>query len=161
MIKQNNVIKEYENWINLLINLVNRSKAIEGKKDTHDDYASLIQQQVQRIIKVENENLELKLKLIDETRKTFDIEAKRSEILKMKKMIESDIIYLNENDNLDKRTKYNLLIDENKKLLKNIELITEELDNLYYNNKKYENSIFKEDDIVCKIYEYKQELKFL
>lgn len=175
MIKQKNIIKEYENWINLLINLINRSKAIEGKKDTHDDYASIIQNQIQRISKIENENLELKLRLIEEAKITKDLENKKKEIDKKKTLIYSDLDFINSNDDAKSNKLYNnnsfsyysnvikCLKDDNIKLNKNIELILEELNKVDFINKKYETKDYSDNSIdnqILKAISLNKEIKY-
>jgi hypothetical protein len=131
MIQQNNVIKEYENWINLLLTLVNRTKTSDGnKRDIHNDYASQIQSYLQKLTKVEQENLMLKIKLIDINRQNKLLTKKKIDIQKKKSLVEIDV---------SKNTDSELII-ENGKLVENLQSISEELDYLCCSNKHYKQA---------------------
>jgi hypothetical protein len=122
LISQANSIKEYENWINILLNMVN----LKDDNDNHYDIATPIQkvkiyiyifQGLEKIQHLESDNFELKKKLIREIKKNKEKISFHEDLKSEYEMIESES---NENDK-------EKLKREHERLLETVHSITEEV----------------------------------
>ena len=138
LIYQNNIIKDYENWTHLLINIINHTKSSE-KELVHVDYATSIQKYLEKLTKLEIESFDLQKKFIQQSDKLKDKQKEINSISTRLEIIKSDINLSYQN--ISEKERQTLLNNETIQLIDNIELMTEELDNLYYykNKQKVDN----------------------
>lgn len=149
LIYQNNIVKEYENWTHLLLNIINLTKSNSTDKLTHVDYATPIQKYLEKLSKIENENFDFQRRFV-----------KQSETIKEKQQqlsqLNAKVIILNQ-DLLDfKKEKLN---EEVKQLVGNIENITEELDHLTLVNKKYQGNLDNDSKTILSLIQTVRELE--
>ena len=122
LISQNNLLKEYENWINILLSIVGDNPTFED--DIHYDLGTPIQKGLEKIEKLQEENIKIKEKIIDETKKNENY----IEIIEQKKKNNEFLIKCNnENENNIKR--------DNNILKNNIQILANEIDELIESNK--------------------------
>ena len=122
LISQNNLLKEYENWINILLSIVGDNPTFED--DIHYDLGTPIQKGLEKIEKLQEENMKIKEKLIDETKKNENY----IEIIEQKKKNNEFLNkFNNENENIIKR--------DNNILKNNIQIFANEIDELIESNK--------------------------
>jgi hypothetical protein len=122
LISQNNLLKEYENWINILLSIVGDNPTFED--DIHYDLGTPIQKGLEKIEKLQEENIKIKEKLIDETKKNENY----IEIIEQKKKNNEFLNnFNNENENIIKR--------DNNILKNNIQILANEIDELIESNK--------------------------
>jgi len=122
LISQNNLLKEYENWINILLSIVGDNPTFDD--DIHYDLGTPIQKGLEKIEKLQEENIKIKEKLIDETKKNENY----IEIIEQKKKNNEFLNNCNnENENNIKR--------DNNILKNNIQIFANEIDELIESNK--------------------------
>lgn len=132
IICNNGVIKDLESWTNLMLNLINQSRLITSQSgEMHQDSATPINVMLDKISKLETENLNLQLKLIAQSRKSKLSEKQVEEVKTKYSIVESDLIQSN--------TK--VLEAEKSALLESVISITEELDVLTSSNMKYKSEL--------------------
>ena len=134
----NNIIKEYENWTYLLLNIINKVKPQEvshlpskmDNNEVHNDYATSIQNELEKIIKVERENFDLKKELICQSKLNKQLSNRLNQSISEQTII-----------NEDQSKKITDVEKDNAILLQNINLISEELDYLCNSNQIYESKV--------------------
>lgn len=143
------MIKELESWTNLLLNLINQSRLINSQSgETHYDSATPINAMLDKISKIEVENLNLQLKLIAQSRKTKLSEKQVQEVKSKLVLMESDLAESNER----------LIKTEMKALLESVVSITEELDIVSASNMNFKLIIENEgNQIISLIRELEEE----
>jgi hypothetical protein len=128
LMSQTNLMKEYENWINILLSIVGDNPTFDD--DVHYDMGTPIQKGLEKIEKLQEENLKIKEKLINESKKNENyiniIEEKKKDIQFLNN-------YKNEIENNIKR--------DNKILKNNIQIFANEIDDLIESNKQFQNII--------------------
>lgn len=133
LIFQNNIIKEYESWTHLLLNIINHTKSNE-KNPNHVDYATPIQKHLEKLSKIEMESFDLQKKFI---RINTQIEDNQKELEKSKtkkEILSQDL----------KKADETLILEENDQLIESIDMMTEELDQLSLHNKNLTNYMDKD-----------------
>jgi hypothetical protein len=113
------------------------------------DYATPIQKHLEKLNKIETETFDLQFKII----KQYD--KKEEKVIEMDK-INSKVDIINQDLQAENKSD---LIDQIKQLLENIEIITEELDHLCLCNKKYQETITSDDNIILVLMEEVKELE--
>ena len=151
MIAQINILKEYENIINILIHLIEDKDSKD--KDTHYDIQTPVQRVnyiffkeiLDKIDRIENENFELKKRLVNESLENKKNNLVLNQLLEDEKLIDTEIT---ENDS-------NKLRFECKQIILNINSITDELDSSSHRK----NILERENQ--CAIIELQKELNCL
>lgn len=139
LIYQNNIIKDYENWTHLLINIINHTKS-NSKDQVHVDYATPIQKHLEKLNRLEMDSLEMQKKFIRQNEKIIEKQKELNKLSSKLEIIRSDTFNNNENKgNMEKKKeeKRESLIQETEQLVDNIDLMSEELDHLYLCLKKH------------------------
>ena len=127
---QNNLIEEYQKWINILLNAINNKKV----DSTYNDIATPIQEGLEDIEKLKVKNLEIKSLII---KKKLNNEILEKQLEKNKKMQNMLIKEFNEKD---KSNGLNLK-KEKEQLDLNVQMLANELDDLNENNKQIDDKI--------------------
>ena len=113
------------------------------------DYATPIQKHLEKLNKIETETFDLQFKII----KQYD--KKEEKAMEMDK-INSKVDIINQDLQAENKME---IIEQTKQLLENIEIITEELDHLCLCNKKYQETITSDDNIILALMEEVKELE--
>ena len=151
---QNNLIEEYQKWINILLNAINNKKV----DSTYNDIATPIQEGLEDIEKLKVKNLEIKSLII---KKKLNNEILEKQLEKNKKMQNMLIKEFNEKD---KSNGLNLK-KEKEQLDLNVQMLANELDDLNENNKHIDdkiqniNNLQKINDLMNQKKELKEENK--
>jgi len=148
IITNNNILKEYEKWTYLLLSIINNTKICEGKhhnydfnsNEVHYDFGSKVQNELLKISDIEEENFNLKRKLIEKS-------AISKEYTKLISQINSEIKIIKEDQNKQQET----VEKEVESLTNNINNIIEELDSLYASNAQYEANIDNDTRLILKL----------
>jgi hypothetical protein len=130
LIYQNNIIKEYESWTHLLLNIINTTKS-NTNNSTHIDYATPIQKHLEKISKLELDNYELQKKFVKQMQSNKILKHKSDHLEMQLDMIKQDVNNCNKDE----------LKNEIASLVNNIDMITEELDHLSLCNKNYQGNL--------------------
>ena len=138
---QNNIIEEYQKWVNILLSAIN-SKEIES---SYQDIGTPIQERLEDIEKLKLKNFEIKSLIIKNKIKNENLEK---QIEKNKKMQNMLIKEFNEKD----KSKGINLKKEKEQLVFNVQMLANELDDLNENNKQLYDKIQK-DNKLQKIYD--------
>ena len=147
---QNNIIEEYQKWINILLAAIN-DKKIES---SYNDIGTPIQEGLEDIEKLKMKNFEIKAIII---KKKINNENLEKQIEKNKKMQNMLIKEFNEKD---KSNGLNIK-KEKEQLIFNVQMLANELDELNENNKQLYDKI-QNDNNLKKLYDLmvtKNELK--
>ena len=122
---QNNIIEEYQKWINILLTAINNKKI----ESTYNDIGTPIQEGLEDIEKLKMKNLEIKSLII---KKKLNNENMEKQLEKNKKMQNMLIKEFNEKD---KSNGLNIK-KEKEQLIFNVQMLANELDELNENNKQ-------------------------
>ena len=147
---QNNLIEEYQKWINILLNAINNKKV----DSTYNDIATPIQEGLEDIEKLKVKNLEIKSLII---KKKINNEILEKQLEKNKKMQNMLIKEFNEKD---KSNGLNLK-KEKEQLDLNVQMLANELDDLNENNKQIDDKIQNNNNLqkINDLMNQKKELK--
>ena len=147
---QNNLIEEYQKWINILLNAINNKKV----DSTYNDIATPIQEGLEDIEKLKVKNLEIKSLII---KKKLNNEILEKQLEKNKKMQNMLIKEFNEKD---KSNGLNLK-KEKEQLDLNVQMLANELDDLNENNKQIDDKIQNNNNLqkINDLMNQKKELK--
>ena len=124
---QKNIMKEYQIWINKLLIIIGERK----DDNIHFDIGTPIQEGLQRIEDMFKDNYKIKQKLIKEISKNENLTKKIEEKKKENKVIKQEY----SKDNLD-----NIIYEKNK-LLNNIQVFANEVDDLGEKKRQFEDYI--------------------
>ena len=138
---QNNIIEEYQKWVNILLSAIN-SKEIES---SYQDIGTPIQEGLEDIEKLKLKNFEIKSLIIKNKIKNENLEKQIEKNKKMQNML------IKEFNEKDKNKGINLK-KEKEQLVFNVQMLANELDDLNENNKQLYDKIQK-DDKLQKIYD--------
>ena len=138
---QNNIIDEYQKWINILLTAINNKKI----ETVYSDIGTPIQAGLEDIEKIKIKNFEIKSLIIQ---KKINNENMEKQIEKNKKMQNMLIKEFNEKDN-SKRLN---LKKEKEQLIFNVQMLANELDDLNENNKQIYDKI-QVDNKLQKLYD--------
>lgn len=138
---QNNLIEEYQKWINILLTTIN-SKEIESG---YQDIGTPIQEGLEDIEKLKLKNFEIKSLIIKNKIKNENLEKQIEKNKKMQNML------IKEFNEKDKSNGLNIK-KEKEQLIFNVQMLANELDDLNENNKQIYDKIQK-DDKLKKIYD--------
>lgn len=138
---QNNIIEEYQKWINILLSTIN-SKEIEN---TYQDIGTPIQEGLEDIEKLKIKNFEIKSLIIKNKLNNENLEK---QIEKNKKMQNMLIKEFNEKD----KSNGLLIKKEKEQLVFNVQMLANELDDLNENNRQLFDKIQKDNNLK-KIYD--------
>ena len=122
---QNNIIEEYQKWVNILLTAINNKKI----ESTYNDIGTPIQEGLEDIEKLKMKNLEIKSLII---KKKINNENMEKQLEKNKKMQNMLIKEFNEKD---KSNGLNIK-KEKEQLIFNVQMLANELDELNENNKQ-------------------------
>ena len=147
---QNNLIEEYQKWINILLNAINNKKV----DSTYNDIATPIQEGLEDIEKLKVKNLEIKSLIV---KKKLNNEILEKQLEKNKKMQNMLIKEFNEKD---KSNGLNLK-KEKEQLDLNVQMLANELDDLNENNKQIDDKIQNNNNLqkINDLMNQKKELK--
>ena len=148
---QNKIIEKYQNWVNILLSVIDNKKII---KNSYDDIGTPIQQGLEHIEKLKDENLKIKALIINK-KSNNDIFEKI-----LDKMQKSQNMMIKEFNEKDKNKNLNLK-KEKEQLILNVQLLANELDELNENNKQLYEKIEKDNNIkkVYELYSLRNQLK--
>ena len=138
---QNKILEEYQNWINILLSVIDSKKI----NNNYNDIGTPIQQGLEHIEKLKNENLKIKTLIIKQKAKNDNIEKTLDQKQKTQNMV------IKEFNEKDKNKELNLKM-EKEQLILNVQMLANELDELNENNKQLYEKIQK-DNKLKKIYE--------
>lgn len=138
---QNRILEEYENWINILLSVIDSKKI----NNNYEDIGTPIQQGLAHIEKIKNENLKIKTLILNNKQKNDIIENSLDKKHKTQNMI------IKEYNEKDKNKILNIK-KEKEQLILNVQMLANELDELNENNKLLFDKIQKENKLQ-KIYE--------
>ena len=138
---QNNIIDEYQKWINILLTAINNKKI----ESTYNDIGTPIQEGLENIEKLKQKNLEIKSLII---KKKINNENIGKQLEKNKKIQNMLIKEFNEKD---KSNGLNVK-KEKEQLIFNVQMLANELDELNEYNKQIFDKIQKNDNLK-KIYD--------
>ena len=138
---QNNIIDEYQKWINILLTAINNKKI----ESTYNDIGTPIQEGLEDIEKLKQKNLEIKSLII---KKKINNENIGKQLEKNKKIQNMLIKEFNEKD---KSNGLNVK-KEKEQLIFNVQMLANELDELNEYNKQIFDKIQKNDNLK-KIYD--------
>ena len=138
---QNNIIEEYQKWVNILLTVIN-NKNIET---VYNDIGTPIQEGLEDIEKLKLKNLEIKSLIIQ---KKINNENMEKQLEKNKKM---QNILIKEFNEKDKSNGLNLK-KEKEQLIFNVQMLANELDDLNEYNKQIYDKI-QEDNKLKKLYD--------
>ena len=138
---QNNIIDEYQKWINILLTAINNKKI----ETVYSDIGTPIQEGLEDIEKIKIKNFEIKTLIIQ---KKINNENMEKQIEKNKKMQNMLIKEFNEKDN----SKGLNLKKEKEQLIFNVQMLANELDDLNENNKQIYDKI-QADNKLQKLYD--------
>jgi hypothetical protein len=127
---QNNIIEEYQKWINILLTAINNKKI----ENSYNDIGTPIQEGLEDIEKLKMKNFEIKSVII---KKKISNENLEKQIEKNKKMQNMLIKEYNEKD---KSNGLNIK-KEKEQLIFNVQMLANELDELNENNKQLYDKI--------------------
>jgi hypothetical protein len=127
---QNNIIEEYQKWINILLTAINNKKI----ESSYNDIGTPIQEGLEDIEKLKMKNFEIKSVII---KKKISNENLEKQIEKNKKMQNMLIKEYNEKD---KSNGLNIK-KEKEQLIFNVQMLANELDELNENNKQLYDKI--------------------
>lgn len=144
------VIKDLEGWTNLLLNLINQSRMVNSTSgEIHQDNATPINNLLDKISKLELENLNLQLKLITQNKKSKAAEKQAYVTSSILEIVESDL----------KEANLEVIKRENQAMLESVISITEELDVLSASNADYKSKMNSDDSLILKLMTEKDELR--
>ena len=146
-VAQINLIKEYEYWTQILLSIVGD----KTMNNIYQDVGTPIQKGLMRIENLQNENLKIKHKIIEQISKNDLLKLQKERLTDIKKHFYEQEYKTNKIEDLK--------VDK-KSLLKTVQTFANEVDELSAKNKKY-NSIIKNNqqylDCLKKIEEFKYE----
>jgi hypothetical protein len=147
LVSQINLIKEYEYWTQILLSIVGD----KTMNNTYQDVGTPIQKGLMRIESLQNENLKIKQKIIEQLNKNELLKLQKERLIDMKRHFYEQEYKINKIEELK---------GDKMALLKTVQLFANEVDELSAKNKKY-NSIIKNNekylDCLKKIEEFKYE----
>ena len=133
---QNNLIEEYQRWINILLTAINNKK----NESSYNDIGTPIQEGLEDIEQLKQKNFEIKSKIIQTKIKNENLEK---QIEKNKKTQNLLIKEYNEKDTNNGLT----IKKEKEQLIFNVQMLANELDELNENNKQLYDKIQKEENL--------------
>ena len=133
---QNNIIEEYQKWINILLSTIN-SKEIES---SYQDIGTPIQEGLEDIEKLKLKNFEIKTLIIKNKIKNENLEKQIEKNKKMQNML------IKEFNEKDKSNGLNIK-KEKEQLIFNVQMLANELDDLNENNKQIYDKIQNDDKL--------------
>jgi hypothetical protein len=151
---QNNIIDEYQKWINILLNAINNKKV----ESTYNDIATPIQEGLEDIEKLKIKNLEIKSLIIKKKINNEILEKQLDKNKKMQNMLIKEFNEKNKSNGLN-------LKKEKEQLNINVQMLANELDDLNENNKLLDdkiqnnNNLKKINDLMNEKKEFKEENK--
>lgn len=147
---QNKLLDEYQNWTNILLNVIDNQKI----KNSYNDFGTPIQQGLEHIEKLKIENLEIKNLIIEKKANNENYEK----LLEQKQKAQNMII--KEFNERDKNKELNLK-KENEQLNLNVQMLANEVDELNENNKHFLDKIINDNKLkkIYDLYMMKKQLK--
>ena len=144
---QNKIIEEYQNWVNILLSVINTKKinCFQAEISSYEDIGTPIQQGLENIEKLKNENLNIKTLIINKKSHNDNLEKMLDKKQKTQNMVIKEFNEKHENKNLN-------LKKEKEQLFLNVQMLANELDELNENNKQLYEKI-ERDNNMKKIYE--------
>lgn len=150
LVCQNNIIKEYESWTHLLLNIINNTKTNPNEKNfTHIDYGTPVQKHLEKLTKIELECFDIQKKIIQQHETIKTKETQLNDVSSKLDIINEDLY-----ENNAEKT-----IEENMRLVDNIDIITEELDYLTLCNKNFNNILDNDSKTILGLMETIKQLE--
>jgi len=133
---QNKILEIYQKWVSTLLSVIDNNKI----NNTYNDIGTPIQQNLEYIEKLKEENFKIKAKIINQKIKNENME----EALEKKQKIQNILIKeFNERDkNIEEKME-----KEKEQLVENVQILANELDEIYENNKNLNDKIMKDSKL--------------